>query len=107
MVSSFVWLKVVGTPLFITYFLNYSFFILVSYTLNRRITFKSQFSFGSLILYYLVYLTGMLLGMLLLYLFKKLFTLENWAYAFMVVPFTMVNNYVWSSIVFHKAGAKE
>jgi len=107
MISSFFWLKVVGTPLYITYFFNYSFFILVSYTLNRRITFNSRFSFRSLILYYLVYLTGMLLGILLLYLFKNLITCENWVYYFMVVPFTLVNNYVWSSIVFHKKGAKE
>ena len=106
MLSSFFWLKIIGTPLYLTYILNYTFFILVSYTLNRFFTFKSKFSFISLVLYYLVYFSGMVLGMILLYIFKKLFTLDNWIYSFMVVPFTLVNNYIWSSIVFQKSGKK-
>ncbi len=106
MLSSYLWLKIIGTPLYITYFLNYSFFILVSYSLNRWFTFKAKFSMKSLTLYYLVYLSGMLLGMTLLYIFKTLVYLENWMYAFMVVPFTMTTNYVLSSLVFHKKGGK-
>ena len=106
MVSSFFWLKLIGTPLYITYVLNYTFFILVSYTLNRFFTFKSKFCFVSLILYYIVYFSGMVLGMILLYVFKKLVTLDNWIYSFIVVPFTTVNNYIWSSLVFQKSGKK-
>lgn len=102
MISSFFWLKIIETPLFITYFLNYTFFILVSYSLNRWFTFKAKFSIKSLTLYYLVYLFGMLLGLFLLFVLKKLVNLENWIYAFMVVPFTMTTNYILSSLVFHK-----
>ena len=51
MLSSFIWLKIIGTPLFITYILNYVFFIFISYTLNRLITYKRKFNFISLILY--------------------------------------------------------
>ena len=106
MISSFFWLKVIGTPLYITYFLNYSFFILVSYTLNRWFTFRVRFSLISLLFYYLVYLSGILIGLLLLYVFKRLVTLENWMYAFMVVPFTMTANYILSALVFHNKGRK-
>jgi len=104
MISSYFWLKIIGTPLYITYFLNYSFFILVSYTLNRRITFRTRFSIKSLLLYYLVYLSGMLLGMFLLYIFKKLGSLENWVNAFLVVPFTLSTNYILSTLVFQNKG---
>ena len=104
MLSSYLWLKIIGTPLYITYFLNYSFFILVSYSLNRWFTFKAKFGFKSLIMYYLVYLFGMLLGIFLLFVFKQLVSLENWMYAFMVVPFTMTANYILSALVFHNKG---
>ena len=104
MISSFFWLKIIRTPLYLTYFLNYSFFILVSYSLNRWFTFKAKFGFKSLIMYYLVYLFGMLLGIFLLFVFKQLVSLENWMYAFMVVPFTMTANYILSALVFHNKG---
>ncbi len=104
--SSFIWLKIIGTPLFITYILNYVFFIFISYTLNRLITYKRKFNFISLILYFFVYLSGMVLGIILLHIFKKLFILENWIYSFLVVPFTTVNNYIWSTMVFKKRKEK-
>lgn len=104
MISSFFWLKIIGTPLYVTYFINYSLFILVSYSINRWVTFKVDFSFRSLFLYYLVYLSGMVLGLLLLYVFKKLIVLENWIYAFMVVPFTLTTNYILSTIIFRNNG---
>jgi len=103
-ISSFFWLKIVETPLYLTYFFNYSFFILVSYSLNRWVTFKAEFSLRSLFLYYLVYLSGMLLGLFLLFIFKSLISLENWIYAFMVVPFTMTTNYILSALVFRNKG---
>lgn len=106
MISTFILLKIVSTPLYLTYFLNYSFFILVSYSLNRWFTFKAKFGFKSLILYYLVYLFGMLLGLFLLFIFKQLVSLENWMYAFMVVPFTLTANYILSALVFHNKGGK-
>jgi len=106
MLSSFIWLKIIGTPLFITYILNYVFFIFISYTLNRLITYKRKFNFISLILYFFVYISGMVLGIILLHIFKKLFILENWIYSFLVVPFTTVNNYIWSTMVFKKRKEK-
>lgn len=102
MISSFFWLKIIGTALFVTYFFNYSFFILLSYSLNRRITFKCEFSISSLFYYYLVYLSGMILGMVLLYIFKRIISVENWVYSFMVVPFTMTMNYIMATLVFKK-----
>jgi len=48
----------------------------------------------------------MVLGIILLHIFKKLFILENWIYSFLVVPFTTVNNYIWSTMVFKKRKEK-
>lgn len=104
MLSSFFWLKILGTSLYVTYFMNYTFFILLSYVLNCFFTFRSRLSLVSLALYYLVYLSGLLLGMLLLYIFKHIFITENWVYAFIVLPFTLTSNYLFSAVVFNKTG---
>lgn len=106
-ISSFYWLKMIETPLYITYFLNYSVFILVSYALNRWFTFRARFNMISLLLYYLVYLSGILLGLFLMFILRKLVNLENWIYAFMVVPFTMTTNYILSTLVFRKGGRSD
>lgn len=102
MITTFILLKIFGTPLIITYIVNYTVFVFISYTLNRKITFGSHFSVSSMLYYYLVYISGMILGVGLLYIFRKLFNFENWIYAFMVIPFTLVNNYLLSALVFRK-----
>ncbi len=104
MFSTFFWLKIVGTSLFTTYFINYTVFILLSYFLNCIFTFKSRITLASLAMYYIVYFSGLLLGMLLLYLFKLMFVTENWVYAFITLPFTLTSNYLFSAVVFHKTG---
>jgi putative flippase GtrA len=100
MLMLYVCLSVFHSPLQLTYVATYLLTIFLSYTLNRRITFGSGFSKNQMLQYYLVYLSGMLLGMLLLYVFRRIFAYPNWVISYMVIPFTLLNNYFWSTRVF-------
>ncbi|PKN73280.1 MAG: hypothetical protein CVU50_03025 [Candidatus Cloacimonetes bacterium HGW-Cloacimonetes-3] len=106
MLMLFVCLQVLGTPLQLTYVATYLITVFLSYTLNRLFTFRSAYSKATMLRYYLVYLSGMILGMALLYVFKKLFTYPNWVISYMVIPFTLLNNYFWSAKVFKPKGEK-
>lgn len=90
-------LKFFNTPLKLTYGSVYMFNILISYYLNSRFTFKSQLTFKRAALYYMVYLSSLTIGLLLLGLFKNTFDFENWIYPFMVFPFTMTYNFILSN----------
>lgn len=102
MSANYLFLEVLHTPLFITYAINYFVSIFISYHLNRIYTFKSHYSFRSLVQYYLVYASGMLLGMLLLWLFKMILPFGNWVLTLCVLPFTTLSNFLLSRLVFSK-----
>jgi|SRR5690554_5344793 len=97
LVSSFFFLKIIGTPLFITYIINYTVMISLSYLLNAHFVFKVKYSIKHLILYYLSYLVGMVVGLILLKVFNEIFSLENWILSYMVIPFTMLCNFTLSN----------
>ncbi len=100
--ANFVLLKFFKTPLIPTYVTIYIITILISFLLNSKYTFKSDISSSNLIRYYLIYGSGMMLGVVLLLFFKSLITFENWVYPFMVIPFTMLWNYSVSSKLLKK-----
>ncbi|MDD2228677.1 MAG: GtrA family protein [Candidatus Cloacimonetes bacterium] len=107
MLLLYVCLQVFHTPLQLTYILTYLVTVFLSYTLNRLFTFQSSYSHGTMLRYFMVYISGMLLGMLLLYIFRKVFTFPNWVISYMVIPFTLLNNYFWSVKVFHTKEEKQ
>ena len=89
-----IFLKFFNTHLFYTYACVYLFNILISYLLNSFFTFKSKVTGKRMALYYGVYFSSMLLGLLSLKLFKTAIDLENWIYPFMVYPITMTYNFL-------------
>jgi putative flippase GtrA len=95
----FFFLKVLHTPLIITYIGIYFATILMSFLLNSRLVFKSNLSFANGIKYFIVYISGMLMGTLLLWLFKKILPFENYILGFLVLPFTMIWNFVFSYVI--------
>ncbi|MDA3866200.1 MAG: GtrA family protein [Salinivirgaceae bacterium] len=97
---TFVFLKIIGTPLIPTYILLYLSMIFLSFLLNSKYTFKSKRSLKRLILYYGSYGISMLIGVGLLALFKATLPFENWILAYMVIPFTMTSNFTLSSLIF-------
>ena len=94
LVTNFVLLRYFGTPLIRTYIVVYFLTVLLAYFLNSRYTFKDSLSFKKAGLYYLTYLSSMLIGVLLLSLYKYFLDFENWVYPFMVFPVTMLWNFL-------------
>ena len=97
---SFFFLKIIGTPLIGTYIILYLSMIILSFLLNAKYTFQSSYNIKKLFLYYGSYGISMLLGVLLLSIFKKILPFENWVLAYLVIPFTMTSNFLLSSFIF-------
>lgn len=79
---------------YVSYLISTILSILLSYVLNMLKVFSSRFSWKSLGLYYLTYLSSMVLGVLILSIYKWL--LPTWnatLLSYMVIPFTMLFNY--------------
>mgnify|MGYP001047751091 FL=1 len=94
---SFLFLKIIGTPLLPTYVILYISMIFISYILNSFYTFKAKRTTKNLILYFVSYGLSMLLGVALLALFRRYLPFENWILAYLVIPFTMSSNFILSS----------
>jgi putative flippase GtrA len=92
----FVFLKLFHTPLIITYIGIYIATICLSFALNSLFVFRSEITIGKGIKYLAIYLSGMLLGTLLLWGLKKSLPFENYILGYMVIPFTMIWNFVFS-----------
>ena len=105
MALSYFFLKIAGTPLIITYVLLYLAMIFLSYLLNSFYTFKSGRNTKRLLLYYSSYGLSMVVGVILLSIFRKTLPFENWILAYMVIPFTMTINFLLSSQIFKKKNA--
>lgn len=97
---SYVFLKVLGTPLIITYVLIYVATIFISYLLNARFTFRAGRTLRSLFLFYGSYIFTLGFGTALLAVLRMLLEFENWVLVFMVVPVTTVMNYLLSTLIF-------
>lgn len=100
LVLTYLFLKVLETPLLPTYILLYLSTIFVSYILNSFYTFKARRTARNLILYFASYGLSMLSGVALLALFEKALPFENWILAYMVIPFTMSLNFILSLYIF-------
>lgn len=106
MALSYLFLKIIGTPLIITYILLYLAMIFLSYLLNSFYTFKSVRNTKRLLLYYGSYGLSMIVGVILLAVFKKTLPFENWILAYMVIPFTMTINFLLSSQIFKQKNGR-
>ncbi|MEI6681684.1 MAG: GtrA family protein [Bacteroidota bacterium] len=96
MLITYILLKYLATPLFLTYILVYAVTIIVSFFLNSRLIFKTGVTWYNLLVYFLVYGAGLLIGTGLLAAFKILLPFENWILAFLVLPFTILSNFTLS-----------
>ncbi len=96
---SFFFLKIIGTPLYVTYVCLYVFMILFSYYLNSRYVFKVKRSLKQSLMFFGVYISGMLVGVLVLKIYKQYIPLENWMLSYLVIPITMSWNFILSSFV--------
>jgi|GEM_PF-1381091 len=99
---AYIFLQVLSTPLIPTYILLYMLTIYISYLLNKSFTFKADGSTGKALKFYLVYLTTLGIGTLVLRYMRSHLAFENWVLFCLVVPLTTVMNYVLSKLIFKK-----
>ncbi len=99
--TNFILLKYFDTPLIPTYVVIYILTVLLAYILNSYLTFKTKLTIKKALLYYLTYLSSMLIGVVLLSLYKRFLPFEKWILPFFVFPFTMVWNYLNANRFLH------
>jgi dTDP-4-amino-4,6-dideoxygalactose transaminase/putative flippase GtrA len=92
----YVFLKQLQTPLIVTYIGIYMVTIIISFILNSVFVFKSSLSLNKGLKYLVIYLGGMLLGTVLLLIFKKILKFDNYILGYIVLPFTMAWNFALS-----------
>lgn len=81
---------------YVSYIVSTILSILLSYVLNMLKVFSTQFSWRALGLYYLTYLSSMILGMFVLRFYLWLFPTWNATLlSYMVIPITMIYNYIF------------
>ncbi len=96
----YVFLEIFQTPLILTYSIIYFLTILLSYFLNSLLVFKSPLEMKKGIKYFLIYLSGMLIGIVVLWLLKKTLSFDAYILAYLVLPVTMMWNFVLSFYLF-------
>ena len=96
----YVFLELFQTPLILTYAIIYFLTILLSYFLNSLLVFKSPLAMKKGIKYFLIYLGGMLIGIVVLWLLKKTLSYDPYILAYLVLPVTMMWNFFFSFKLF-------
>ena len=106
---NFVFLNILHIKLVVTYIVVAVITIFISYLLNTFLVFKQRFSVITLLLYYGVYLSGMIVGIPLLKFFEfilpvDVFPIVLQQYRFflisaMPIPITLIWNFIFTSIV--------
>ncbi|MDP1622530.1 MAG: GtrA family protein [Bacteroidales bacterium] len=96
LVLSYVLLKILATPLLITYVLVYGGTIIISFFLNSKLVFKTGSNVRNLIVYFLVYGVGLVLGTIIVWIFSLILPFENWVLVYLVIPFTLLSNFTLS-----------
>lgn len=98
----YFFLKILQTPLFITYTLVYIFSICISFYLNAKFIFKVESNKENIAKYFLVYGSGMLLGLVTLRIYKMTIPLDNWMLAYLVIPVTLSWNFIMLTMFLKK-----
>lgn len=86
-----------------SYIIVFSVTVFLSYLINIYFVFKKKFDLKKLIGFYSAYLSGMLLGILLLFLIKYFFPeSDDFLNTILITPFTMTWNFFFVSNVLGK-----
>ena len=103
LVMTYLMIEVWKWPLFISYVSIYAGTILLSYVLNSSLVFRAGFNVLFLLQYFMAYLSGMLVGLLALWVFEITLPFKPWILAYLVVPVTTLWNYFFATRIFKKS----
>jgi putative flippase GtrA len=98
-------LVIFNWQIYIAYSVVYLASILLSYLLNARFVFKKVFSWVHLGAYYIAYFSGMLIGISIISVLKHHFCFNDFANSCLVIPVTLIWNFLFSSIIFDRLRA--
>ena len=107
LLSTIFLIEIIKISLLIAYPLIYIVSILASYYLNKDLVFKFRGKENRLFLYFTIYLTSMLLGLVLIYMLKKISNIPESIVAILILPLTTIYNFVFVSLLFNNRGKKE
>lgn len=96
----YVLLEIFETHLIFTYVFIYIITILLSYILNSYYVFKSSLGKNKAVKYFTIYISGMVIGVIVLWIFEATLPFKEFILAFMVLPITMMWNFVLSLKLF-------
>ena len=90
----YFFIEVLQTPLIYTYAIIYFLTILLSYFLNSFLVFKSTLTSKKAVGYFSIYLSGMILGITVLWIFEATLPFDKYILAYLVLPITMLWNFI-------------
>lgn len=89
----YIGLTVFSLPLLLTYITVYVLTIAFSFFLNSCFVFKATPTYTNSIFYLIIYLSGMLLGTILLSVAKLFLQIDNFVLSLLIIPITMNWNF--------------
>jgi len=93
-------IEVFKVKIVIAYPIVYIISIIASYYLNKDYVFKYSGYKNRLFLYFVIYLSCMLLGLLLISFLKIVTLISDSLIAIMILPFTTIYNFILVSLIF-------
>lgn len=90
----YIFIDTFGFPLLPTYISVYIITVGISFYINIRYVFKTGYHARYLVKYCAVYLSGMLVGMVILKVFQTYLLYEEWILSYMVIPITFAWNFL-------------
>jgi len=82
----YILLERLALPLYPIYISVFLVGVFISYLLNSRYTFKKKTNFKDSIGYYASYIIGLIVGLILLYVFDRIFDYSNFILTLLVIP---------------------
>jgi len=102
LIAIYVFIGLFKKPLYITYVLIYFFSILLSYILNMNFVFKMKSNMKRTAIYFLIYISSMIIGLLVLILYSVTLPYENWILSYLTIPITLTWNFLLSYLLLPK-----
>jgi putative flippase GtrA len=101
----YVLLEMLNWNVYLAYPFIYLINIFIAYYLNGKFVFKQSFNWKHLGGFYIAYTSGMLIGLLVLTLFKVLLPYNDFILSVLTLPFTITWNFTFVNLIFNKLKA--
>lgn len=96
----YVFVGIFQLNVYTSYLVIYFATILLSYYLNGRFVFNVGLSSSDFVRYLFVYVSGMMIGVLCIWVYTKVIPLPHWILAYLAIPVTVMWNFLLVSMVF-------